>query len=172
MQVYRGYEVVALPDLSRMKVQVFVEESRISLIQVGQPVRVWATALGETPHLGKVSAIDGVPRDVADQLDSGQRQRVGRPERRAFEVSVRLSKQDPRLKPGLNAVVAIEVERISDCLVVPHAAVAGTAGKHFLLEHREDGAKRREVKVRAVCDNWAAVEGDMRAGMRVLLAEL
>jgi len=172
MLLWRGYEVVSLPDLSRMKVQLFVEESRIPRVRVGQPVRVSVPALDDVTLKGTVSSVDGVPRDAADKLSSAELKRMARPERRVFEVAVRLAQSDPRLKPRLNVVAEIEVKRISNCLVVPYAAVMGSPGEYYVLEDRPEKPTRHDVTLRAVCDNWAAVKGDVRPGMQVLLTEL
>ncbi|MGC9357878.1 MAG: HlyD family secretion protein [Anaerolineae bacterium] len=99
-----GATLVTLADLDEVTLTVYVLESRIGEVQVGQPVTVTVDSFPGRAFLGEVSAISAraefTPRNVATKEE-----RVTL----VFGVDVRLPNADGALKPGMPADAVFEV---------------------------------------------------------------
>lgn len=107
--------VVTLMDFNTVRAQVAVPELEAALLRVGQPVRVGIESLPGRSFEGAVSrqsyALDEATRTVLVEAD--------------------LPNADLTLRPGMYATVRIGVEKHTDVLLVPSAALvtekAGTS---------------------------------------------
>jgi multidrug efflux pump subunit AcrA (membrane-fusion protein) len=88
-----------------------------------------------------------------------------------YPVEVLIANPSPRLKMGMTASVAIEVERIPDTLIVNALAlydVQDTSAKLLVIER--DGTQREvTVTVLASNDSEAAIRGNIAEGATVSL---
>lgn len=93
-----GRLVARLVDLGRVEVQVFVPESELGRLRLGDPVRVRVSAFPERSFSGRILRVDQeaqfTPRDV--HLPN---ERV----RMVFGVRIGLQNPEGRLKPGMPA---------------------------------------------------------------------
>jgi len=88
-----------------------VDEEDVARVSVGQTVQMVLYAFAGRAIRGKVTRI-------YDQAD---------PDRRTFEVDVRLDELEPRLAPGMTGELAFILAEKSRALVVPSQAVQGDA---------------------------------------------
>jgi HlyD family secretion protein len=100
---------VIAQDLAKMRVNASVAESDIGRIAPGQPVTFRVDAYAGTTFSGVVSLVR-----LAAVVD----QNVV-----SYVTTIDVPNPDLRLKPGMTANVTIEVERASDVLRVPNAAL-------------------------------------------------
>lgn len=88
--IYQGNNLANVPELKRMKVDTYINETDFLKIRVGQKVAVRLDALpkivfdGEIAYIGKLCKL----------RDPKSKQKV-------FDVEVKLNKTDERLKPGM-----------------------------------------------------------------------
>ena len=169
MQVYRNWDIVSLPDLSRMKVVTMVEESRISDVKLGQPARVSPVGLQQKWLHASVAEVDSLPREVWNGLTSDKRHWVSRPERRVFEVHLEVLDTDDRLKPGMRADTELEIATQSDGLVVPTNALTKQGDRWLVHRLRADGSLLTPVQLGLRDEYEAIVTAGLEAGDRVLL---
>jgi multidrug efflux pump subunit AcrA (membrane-fusion protein) len=87
---YPGNRLANVPDLSRMKVETFIGETDFLKIYEGQSVIVRLDAMPDIPFEGTITYIG----KLCQPREYGSRQK-------GFEVTVELTKQDERLKPGM-----------------------------------------------------------------------
>ena len=139
-QVRQRQTIIKLPDLTQMKVNARIHESRISLVREGLPVVVRVDAVAGRTFRGVVDSVSSVP------LSSNWM----RPDLKEYEASIRIT-EDPEaikeLKPGLNAVIEIIAEERSNVLQVPMQSVVSVAGKTYAYVVTAKGAQRRELLV-------------------------
>jgi RND family efflux transporter MFP subunit len=88
-----------------------VDEEDIARVQIDQPVRMSLYAFGGDVLSGQVTRI-------YDQAD---------PDRRTFEVEVRLNAPDARLAPGMTGELAFILAEKPRALVIPSQALQGDA---------------------------------------------
>ncbi|MEX2285502.1 MAG: efflux RND transporter periplasmic adaptor subunit [Planctomycetaceae bacterium] len=133
-------EILKLPDLSQMKVEAKIHESRIGLVSKGMPVIVHVDAAGDEIYRGIVDFISSVP------LSPDYRT----PDLRQYAAVVRLTESPERvskLKPGLTANIEIVAEQRENVLQVPVQAVVSVGPKRYAYVVANGAAARREVEI-------------------------
>lgn len=76
---------------------------------------------------------------------------------------------DGRLTPGQFAQVKIPIERLSNAIVVPVAAIESGVGGPFVFVVKADSTVEiRQVRVAAESEGWSAVSSGLRAGEKVV----
>lgn len=107
-----GTSIVQMGDISRMYVDVQVDETDVASVDLGQSVDITFDAYATTPYEGKVIKID--PQAVVDSNVTTVHVRV---EVDNSVASYRL------LKPGMNATCEFIVEKKDDVVYIPNEAV-------------------------------------------------
>jgi HlyD family secretion protein len=132
--IWGGHALIDLPDLSKMQVRCLVGEMDIKRVRVGQKVSIRLEAfIGPVFH-GKISNIApmATPQPEAKEI-------------RVFEMFIDIDEQDERLKPGMSAEAEIELERLSNVLSVPLAAIVDRGDTKLI--YRVDGSTLKPVEV-------------------------
>jgi HlyD family secretion protein len=101
-----------ITDLSAFHIDVEVDEIDIGRVATGQSVIVAVDAVPDEDFTGRVAEISPGPMQGAS---SGIV---------AYEVTINLDNNDPRLKSGMTADATIETDRLEEVLVVPNRAVS------------------------------------------------
>ena len=160
-EVWPKQPVLALPDSSRLIVDTQVRE--VDLMKVSRSTRVTVT-VEAYPDLRRDAAVDVIG---ALAETAGARAAV-----KSFPVTIALRESDPRLRPGMTARVEMQVAFETRALIVPLAAVFGSAATgHYCFVLRGSRPERVAIKVNGDDGVDAAIAGDVRAGDRVLLTE-
>ncbi len=107
-----GNNILQLGDVTRMYVDVTVDETDIASVDEGQDVEVTIDAYPSLPFQGVVARID--PQALVDQNVTSVHVRV---EIDNSDVSFRL------LKPGMNATCEFVSQRKDDVVMVPNEAI-------------------------------------------------
>ena len=131
-----GTAMFKMADLSEMRARARIDEVDIGRIRPGQTARVTVEAYPGRVFAGRVEKVE--PQAVVDQNVT------------LFPVLVRLDNAERRLLPGMNAEVAIEIDRREDVVVVPNSA---------LVSMRDAAAAARAVGL-----DPDAVRDSMRGG--------
>lgn len=127
--VTRGTRVATVVRVDPMRVELTVPEQAVSLISVGQPVRITVDAYPGEAFTAKI-------RFVSPSL---------RPDQRALTVEAIAANPDGRLKPGLFATASILRPRSAPALLVPTTAVETVSGTSRVYVVKGDTAEERIV---------------------------
>ncbi len=131
--VTRGARVATVVRVDPMRIELTIPEQSVSLIKVGQPVRVAVEAYpGET--------FAATIRYVSPSLRADQR---------ALTVEAVAGNPDGRLKPGLFATALIQQPQSAPALLVPAAAIETVAGTSRVYVVKGDKVEERIVTVGA-----------------------
>jgi len=119
--------VVTLADLSNLQVQAIVDETDISLVEIGQDVEVTFDAFSGRRFWGQVLEVPLQGRLMQNVL--------------IYEVPVSLEgAEDVALKPGMTANLTIVVGRRGNALLVPAMAVQqGEEGNVVMVQDSPEG---------------------------------
>lgn len=123
-----GNNILALGDVTRMYVDVTVDETDIASVDEGQDVEVTIDAYPSLPFQGVVARID--PQAIVDQNVTSVHVRV---EIDNSDVSFRL------LKPGMNATCEFVSQRKDDVIFVPNEAIRTDDEGQFVEVAQNDG---------------------------------
>jgi HlyD family secretion protein len=144
MEVRERQPLFYLPDLSQMEVQVAVNESVVDQVRIGQRVIVTFEALPKLVLTGRVDSVGQIP--ILQKADAGNGPPLDTGVR--FFVSVvKLDKVTNELKPGMTAMVDMELSPRQHVLAIRHEAVRTDRGKKVCYVAHEESLERREVKI-------------------------
>jgi HlyD family secretion protein len=144
MEVREKQPLFYLPDLSQMEVQVAVNESVVDQVRMGQRVIVTFEALPKVVLTGRVDSVGQIP--ILQKADAGNGPPLDTGVR--FFVSVvKLDKVTDELKPGMTAMVDMELSPRQHVLAIRHEAVRSDRGKKVCYVAHEESLERREVRI-------------------------
>jgi RND family efflux transporter MFP subunit len=141
----QGQPVVTVQNLDTIRVYVSVPEIDVPFVHIGTPASLTTAAYPRRVFKASVTrfaeALDPSTRTMKTEIDVGNRQHV--------------------LRPGMYADLTLEIETLSDALVVPDAALAVEGSKKSVWVVR-DGTSHR-VQVETGLDDGAQTE--IRSGL-------
>jgi HlyD family secretion protein len=159
-QVGPGTTVADVIDISEMEIRAQVSEADRPSVKPGQPAQVEIDALVGETFSGKILNASGAASQdfwfAATQ--------------RKFDVTIHLDQPDPRLRPGFTAKITLLGDRLPSVTSVPREAVFDRDGKSVVYLSRGGSWVQQEVKVRAVSEGQAVVEG-VAAGTTIALTD-
>jgi HlyD family secretion protein len=159
--VWQREKVVAVPDLDHMTARGYVDEAEAGAIEVGQPVKLRLDAYPEVSFSGAV-------RQISRTVQSRSR---NSPVRVVF-LEIELDETDSsRMRPDMRFRGEIEVDRISDALLLPVAAVGAAPEGPTVVVDTWKGAKSARVTLGRSNGRMVEVLRDLSEGDRVLLSE-
>lgn len=145
-----GDELLTLVDIERIKVEVQVLESEISLLTPGRSARVSFAAFPGQEFLGRIETIN----PIVDK------------DTRSAKVVVSLANPEGRILPGMYARVALDARRLPDRIMIPRSAVLERDNPRRKLVFVFEGegtrgmAKWRYVKTGAENERWVEIIAD------------
>ena len=153
-------EIIKLPDISAMKLQVKIHESHINNIHRGQPAYIVLDSMPDQRFQGVVTKVAPLP-------DSSSR--WGNPNLKVYATEILVTDPLLNIKPGVSARAEIVVTNLTAVLTVPIQSVTTRNGQQvvFLSDH-----PRQPVPVQVGMYNTKFIEvaSGLEAGNRVLLA--
>jgi HlyD family secretion protein len=126
-----GTVIMVISDLSVIEVEAEVDETDVSLVQVGQPVNVKLDAFPDTSFEGSVVKIG----NSAKVTGFGSQDQATN-----FMVYVRLLDKVVNIKPGMTSSVEVTTSTRTDVIQIPIQAVV-------LREKQDSTAKAKEAPV-------------------------
>jgi HlyD family secretion protein len=156
-----GAAIVELPDLSTVNMACRIDEADRARAKPGAHVRVRVDALPDREIPGVVKEISLVAKPDFSAW----------PPVRNFDVLIGLEAADPRLRSGMSASARLELDRLTDVLLVPSAAVFSRDGATvvYVLERR--GSVARTVSVARRGQEQAAITSGVNEGERIALQD-
>jgi multidrug resistance efflux pump len=159
-EVWEGQEILALPDFTKMKVALAVDEARIGDVVVGQEAEVEPVGGGGRKFQGKVTFVAEKGRDEFEQFSNETTTLSGTANRQVFDVEIELDGADPLLRPGLRVEAVIRLRAIPDAVMVPRTAIVrGDDGETSVQVANGARAERRTVKILAESEFAVVVSG-------------
>jgi RND family efflux transporter MFP subunit len=159
-EVWEGFEILTIPDMSEMSAKVNIHESDIKKINNGQQVRVRLEAFPDRELSGQVTKVAVLP-------DSGNRWMR---DEKLYPVTVHIEGMHDWLKPGMTAEVEIIIEELKDVLSVPLQAVFGEGDSRVC--YVVDGLgkpQRRPVTTGQFNESFIQITEGLAVGDEVLL---
>ena len=161
-RAWPGAAIAELPDPSTLKISARVEEAERGQLKVGQTGTVRVEAVPDGSFEGRVDTISPTA-----SLDFN----AGWPVPRNFSVEVALAKGDARLAPGMGAVVRVAVDRVSDGIVIPSAALFRKAGRTVAYVRRGSKFEETTVEVLRRSGDEALVSKGLQPGQQLALKD-
>ncbi|TKJ36301.1 MAG: hypothetical protein CEE38_12875 [Planctomycetes bacterium B3_Pla] len=153
--VYMGQTMLLMPDLAKMQVKISIHESFIDRMRPGLAAQV---SLPDRTLAGEVSSVASVTEPAGEWNGYVVK----------YDTIVKLPSV-PELKPGMSAEVEVILDRHTDVLTIPVAAVVETSHGNFCWVKTAEGAKRRSLQLGDTNDVFTVVEAGLQEGDEVVL---
>ncbi len=149
-------EAAILMNRSSLFIEVFIDETTISSVAVGNPVVITFDAIPELSMTGIVEFINPVGVVSSGVVN--------------YTVRVELDSTDPRILIGQTANVTIQTGEPHTVLYVPVTSVQSDAQGEYVIRVKNDGTQERvSVVSGTIIDDLVVVAGDLAADDQVLL---
>ena len=125
--------LMTVADLSRMEVEVDVNENDVVNIVIGDTTEIEIDAYPDTIFFGVVSEI----AHTAQSMNMGSQQQVTN-----FKVKVRMITVPDRIRPGMSSTVNIITETIKDALSIPIQALTSRSDDYNDIDRPHKKQKR------------------------------
>lgn len=158
-EVRNRQELLTLPDLSKMQVKIQIHEAVLDQVRPGLPVAIRVEAFPNEVY-------EGVVEDVA-VVPSPNRSNV-----KTYECTVKIERDVYRLKPGMNAVAEIRVDRLRDIVSLPVQAIIQRDRETWCYIDNGNGVERCDVELGRNNDKFVEIVEGIKAGDRVVLNPL
>lgn len=149
--VTAGTPIATISDISRIKLDFTVPETRLPLIAEGQPIKAVSAAWPDRPVTGIIATIDPV-------ID---------PATRAVRVRAVLPNADRALKPGMLLTVTI-LARQRQSLGVPELAIVGDGDDRYVFVVEDHKVKRVKVETGLRQNGLVEITGGINAGQTIV----
>jgi HlyD family secretion protein len=157
-----GLAAMILTDTSAYHINVEVDEIDIGRIVRGQNVVVLIDAIPDEEFSGHVADVSPGPiQDVSSGIV-------------AYEVTIALDSDDPRLLPGMTTDATIETERLENVVVVPNRAVSvdrssGEPVAYVEKVDEDNQAVRTEIELGLRSETVSQVLHGLEAGDQIVI---
>jgi HlyD family secretion protein len=160
-RAWPGAGIVELPNLSGVRVAGRVDEAERGRLHVGQKATVRVDAIADREFVGEVDEISPVAKPDFS----------GWPPTKTFDVSVRLSESDPRLRPGMSSMARVAIETLPDSVLVPSEAVIPKNGRQVVYVLRGSRFEERVVSVAMRGSGQVVIASGLKPGEKVALQD-
>ncbi|HEY1174297.1 MAG TPA: efflux RND transporter periplasmic adaptor subunit [Verrucomicrobiae bacterium] len=156
-------DIIVLPDVSQMMLEVRVHESHVAQIKPGQRAYVTIDSLPDRRFKASI-------RKVAILPDSNSR--YYNPNLKVYPTEIVVEEQLPDLKPGVSGRAEIVVTNLPSVLTVPIQAVTTSRGQQVCYVQNGKSTDRIPVEVGMYNDKFIEIKKGLKDGDTVLLAAL
>ena len=139
--------IFLLPDPSKMQVKAKVNESRITLIREGMPVKINVGAAANE-LLGRVTKVNKYA-EPGNWFGTSAKE---------YAVFVQILNPPEEIRTGMTAETRIFVEQLPDALQLPVHAVYESKKHHFVLIKDGDEWKTNEISLGATNEKFVTVK--------------
>lgn len=161
MNVWSGYQLAELPDLSVMEAVVHVHESESVGLATGLMVRVFPEAYPGMVLKGQVSAVAQVANPIEQESPA-----------KFFEVKVGLTTDNlGDLKPGSLVRATIEVLRLDQAIAIPNQALQSENGKTWVWVRTGRGVEQLPVETGQRSITRTVIKSGLQVGDEILLGK-
>ena len=156
-----GMKIAEIPDLTKMKAEVFVLEADAAGLTIGQKARVTVESQPGRSYSGKVTRIDKLARPRFRNVPV-----------QYFGVTVTLDAMDAKtMKPGARVRAVLEVENRKSAMVLPRQAIFEKDGKRIVYVRDGRSFKATVVETGTSSAGRVVVTKGLKAGAVIALRD-
>jgi multidrug resistance efflux pump len=157
---WTGAEIVEIPDLSEMFIDLKLEEVDRGRVQIGQVVKVRVDAIPDKEFTAKLDWVS----PIAALVYKG-----GSTPEKTFPTRATLQSLDERLRPGMSASAEIIIERVPNTLLIPSRASFDRNGKPAVYVQVGKNFEVRQIQVGKRNEEDIVVTAGLHEGEMVTL---
>ena len=152
-----GRALIAVADISELRVKLNIDETDIARVQTGQEVTIGLDAYPDATLQARVSDVAATATTVQGVVN--------------YVVTVTINPGTVPVKIGMTANANVVVARKENVLLVPNRAVRASSSKRFVTIQNPDGTtKEIEVKLGMANDLETEVVSGLNEGQSVIVS--
>ncbi len=159
-QIRQRQEIIKLPDVSQMVVEIRVHESHVLQIRPGLDAYVTVDSIPDRQFKAKVTKVAVLPNSQDRWMN---------PNLKVYSTDVLIEEELPDLKPGASARAEIIVTNLVNALSVPLQAVTTVKGKQVCYVQNGNGMTPVPVSVGNFNDQFIEIRSGLKEGDQVAL---
>jgi len=152
-----------LPDPQHMRVKARINESKVSMVQTGQPVLILVDAFPERPLKGIVAEVTPISVPIRGS------------DVRIYYANVAITQGFAELRPGLSAEIMIEIQTRHDVTRVPIDSIRWVGGRSYVAVYdrpRDEAGQQswrwQEIEIGLSDPDHAEVLKGLKPGDRIV----
>lgn len=153
-------ELIKLPDVAEMKLQVKIHESHINQVHLGQEAFVVLDSMPDQRFRGLVKRVAPLPDSQSRWMN---------PNLKVYVTEIVITDSLPDVKPGVSARAEIVITNLANALTVPIQAVTTRKGQQVVFL-ADDPQKPVPVSVGMYNNKFIEINSGVKDGDRVLLS--
>ena len=157
VEVRERQELIVLPDTTRMRCIIKVQEAQVSMVRPGQIAYVEAEALQDEVYTGRVTFVAPTADSNSGWMSS---------DRKVYTTNVDIDgdNADNKLRSRMAAAVTINVETVPDVLQVPLQAVYRDRAVNYVWKQTAEGPVATRVDVGKHNSTHVAIQKGLAEG--------
>jgi hypothetical protein len=153
-ELWQGYRIANIPDLTRMKVLSAVHETDIGKIKLNDKAIIRLDAYPKVAFNGKIIEIGKLSRNKERESKI-----------KVFDIVILLAQTDPLLKPGMTVSCDIRYADFKDVYFIENECIIRENGHYYL--YLNNGAKIA-VDIGDRNTQFSIISGEFKEGMKAL----
>ena len=169
---YSGGTLLQIQDTQSFVITTSVDEYDISNVKAGQRVVILTDATDNDELEGKVTFVAPSTDSSGSTSTEAQGQSSGTTASSSdgYEVKIKVTSSDDRIKLGMTAKCSIVKKEASDVYAVPYDAVHKENGESYILVKDGDSTSKVTVTTGMETDYYIEVQGDdLQEGLQVVI---
>jgi hypothetical protein len=159
-QTWSGYPMIQLPDLSKLKATININEVDISKITRGLEVQIKPDAFSDSIFTGSVLTI----ANLAVNKD-------GKSKIKIFPVEILINETHKNLLPGLTVSCRIIIDKIEDVLYAPIDAIRVEGDKSYVYKKTASGYEKVTVETGINNSDYIIINSGLKENDRIALID-
>lgn len=158
-QTWSGFPLIQLPDLSKLRATVKINEVDISKISKGLKVEIKPDAFSDSVYTGSVSSVANlaVSKDGASKI-------------KVFPVEINITEKSEKLLPGLTVSCRIILGKIENALLLPIDAVQTVGTETFVYKKTAKGYEKTPIVTSSSNSDYIIVTSGLEVNDKVALS--
>ncbi len=152
-------EILTLPNLAIMQVNTAVHESVLDQVRPGLKCAIRVDAFPDRSYPGTVKSVAVLP-DQGGWLAS---------DTKVYKTLVTIDEEVSQLKPGMTAVVEIDVEKLQDVLSIPIQAIVQRGSQNWCYVRENGSVVKRAAVLGKTNDKFVQIKEGLSEGDVVVL---
>lgn len=157
-KAWPGAPIAELPELSTLRITSHIDEIDRGRVQDNQDATVRVDAVPDKEFPARVVEISTLAK-----MDFTN----GWPPKKNFDLTLKLERIDPRLRPGMSASVRVAVERIPNSILIPIKAAFSKEGRTVAYVLHGANFEERTIEVSRRSADEAVVTRGLAPGERI-----
>ncbi|MDD4592679.1 MAG: efflux RND transporter periplasmic adaptor subunit [Parabacteroides sp.] len=159
-QCWSGFPLIQLPDMTKLKATVQVNEVDISKIIKGMKVEIKPDAFSDSIYAGEVLSV----ANLAIKKDGDSKIKV-------FPVDILIKSGGKKLMPGLTVSCRILIDKKKNVVYVPIDAVHSDGIENYVFKKTKNGFKKIMVETGATNTDYIIITKGLEGGDLVAMVD-